>query len=128
MAYDALVTVAGVALPEPSAYSGNTATIVDSARNLEGRVIGSVVRDDVAKVDLSWRYLTVAQWAAINRCFKISAGGSFYNTVRFYDQSAGGYVTRTMYVSDRSAGLWRRDPDTGAVLGWTDCRLSLVEV
>ena len=55
MAYDALVTVAGVALPEPSAYSGNTATIVDSARNLEGRVIGSVVRDDVAKVELSWR-------------------------------------------------------------------------
>jgi hypothetical protein len=128
MAYRALVTVGGFAFPEPSTYSGNTATLVDSARNLDGVVIGSVVRDDVAKVELSWRYLTVAQWAAVNKCFKQSAGGKFYNTVTFFDQSAGGWVTKTMYVSDRSAGMWRRDPESGDILGWTDCKLSLVEV
>jgi hypothetical protein len=91
-------------------------------------VIGSVIRDDVAKVSLSWRYLSTADWAAINKCFKISAGGKFYNTVTFFDQSEGGWVSRVMYVSDRSAGMWRRDPDTGEVLGWTECKLSLVEV
>lgn len=128
MAYRALVTVGGFAFPEPSTYSGNTATLVDSARNLDGVVIGSVVRDDVAKVELSWRYLTVAQWAAVNKCFKQSVGGKFYNTVTFFDQSAGGWVTKTMYVSDRSAGMWRRDPESGDILGWTDCKLSLVEV
>jgi len=125
---NALVTVAGTALPEPSSYTGNTGTIVDSARNVSGRMVGSVIRDDVAKVSLEWKYLTVQQWAAINRLFKSSAGGSFINSVTFFDQSAGGYITRQMYVSDRDAGMWRRHPVSGEVMGWTDCKLSLVEV
>ena len=128
MAINALVTVAGVALPEPSSYSGNTSTLVDSARNVDGVMIGSVIRDDVAKVELQWRHLTVQQWANVNKLFKQSAGGAFINSVAFFDQSAGTYITRQMYVGDRKAGMWRRDPKTGAVMGWTDCALSLVEV
>ena len=115
-------------LPEPATYSGNTSTLVDTARNTQGGMIGSVIRDDVAKVELSWRYLTVSQWAEINRLFKTSVGGKFINAVTFFDQSAGDWVTRDMYVSDRKAGAWRRDPETGEVLGWTSCKLSLVEV
>ena len=53
----ALVTIAGYELPEPSEYKANTATLVDSARNVQGYVIGSVVRNDVAKVELKWRAL-----------------------------------------------------------------------
>ena len=128
MAFRALVTVGNYEFPEPSKYSGNTATLVDSARNIAGYVVGAVVRDDIAKVELSWRYLTTEAWANINKCFKQTAGGKFYNTVTFYDQSAAGWVTKTMYVSDRSAGMWRRDPENGNILGWTDCKLSLVEV
>ena len=124
----ALITVRGSAFPEPSTYSGNTATLVDSARNTEGVMIGSVIRDDVAKVEATWRYLTIQQWAAINKCFKISAGGSFINPVTFFDQSTGEYATRQMYVSDRNAGMWRRDPKTQAVLGWTGARIALIEV
>lgn len=123
-----LITVAGVPLPEPSTYSGNTSTIVDSARNVQGVMIGSVIRDDVAKVEASWRYLTVQQWSTIGRLFKASSGGSFINQVTFFDQTEGQFLTRDMYVSDRSAGMWRRDPYTGEVLGWTDCKLSLIEV
>lgn len=128
MAIRALVSIDGYDLPEPSAYSGNTATLVDSGRNVEGRMIGAVVRDDVAKVEISWNYLTVAQWANINKKFKISSGGKFINNVTFFDQSAGTWVQKQMYVSDRSAGMWRRDPNTGDILGWTDCKLSLIEV
>lgn len=128
MAFKPLVSVGGYDLPEPSSYAGNTATLVDNARNTAGVMVGSVIRDDVAKVSLSWRYLTVAQWATINKCFKMSAGGRFINSVTFFDQSAGGWQTRQMYVSDRSAGMWRRDPDSGEILGWTECKLSLVEV
>lgn len=120
----ALVKVAGRELPEPSEYSANTSTIVDSARNVSGYVIGSVVRSDVAKVELKWRYLTAQQWANILSLFT----HNFYNSVTFYNQATAEYTTRQMYVSDRSAGMWRRNPRTGEVMGWTECSLSLVEV
>ena len=120
----ALVTVAGTALPEPSEYSASTSTLVDSARNVSGYVIGSVIRNDVAKVELKWRYLTAQQWASILSLFT----NNFYVTTTFYNQATATYTTRQMYVSDRSAGMWRRHPESGAVMGWTDCSLSLVEV
>ena len=128
MANKALITVGGYEFPEPSTYSGSTSTLVDSGRNTAGVTIGSVIRDDVGKVEVSWKYLTVEQWANILKCFSIARGGSFYNSVTFFCQDIGGWTTRQMYVSDRSAGMWRRDPETGNVLGWTDCKLSLVEV
>lgn len=128
MAFRALVSVDGYDFPEPSSYSANTATLVNSARNVEGRMVGAIIRDDVAKIEISWRYLTVTQWAKIQKCFRTDLGGSFSNRVSFFDQSAGGWKDREMYVSDRKAGMWRRDPETGDVLGWTDCSLSLIEV
>lgn len=120
----ALVTVAGVELPEPSEYSASTSTLVDSARNVSGYVIGSVIRSDVAKVELKWRYLTARQWANVLSLFN----RSFYNSVEFFDQTTADYTTRQMYVGDRSAGMWRRHPETGEVMGFVECSLSLVEV
>ena len=120
----ALVTVAGNALPEPSEYSALTSTIVDSGRNVEGVVIGSVIRSDVAKIELKWRYLTADQCASVLSLFT----SNFYNSVTFFNQATGQYTTRDMYVSDRKSGMWRRNPSTGAVMGWTECSLSLVEV
>ena len=119
-----LVTVAGVALPEPSEYSASTSTLVDSARNVSGYVIGSVIRSDVAKVELKWRYLTARQWANVLSLFT----NNFYNQVTFFNQATASYTTRQMYVGDRSAGMWRRHPATGEVMGFVDCSLSLVEV
>lgn len=121
---EALVSIGGYGLPEPSTYSATTSTIVDSARNVSGYVVGSVIRSDVAKVELSWKYLTVQQWANILSLFN----ASFYQEVRFFNQATGYYDIRTMYVSDRTSGMWRRNPETGAVMGWTNCSLSLVEV
>lgn len=121
---EALVTIGGYDLPEPSTYSATTSTIVDSARNVAGYVVGSVVRHDVAKIELSWKYLTAEQWATILSLFTTS----FYNDVRFLNQATNNYDVRTMYVSDRNAAMWRRNPTTGAVMGYTGCSLSLVEV
>lgn len=120
---EALVSVGGYNFPEPSSYDATTSTIVDSARNVSGYVVGSVIRSDVAKIELSWRYLTVQQWANILSLF----ASSFYNSVRFFNQTTGEYDVRTMYVSDRNAGMWRRDSETGDVMGWVNCSLSLVE-
>lgn len=120
----ALVSVGGYDLPEPSTYNAVTSTIVDSARNVRGEVVGAVVRNDLAKIELSWRYLTAQQWANILSLFTTN----FYNSVRFMNQATNAYTTRTMYVSDRNAGVWRRDPESGVIMGYTNCSLSLVEV
>lgn len=124
MALDALVKIGDFVFPEPSTYDATTSTIVNSARNVEGRVVGSVIREDVAKVEMTWRYLTAQQWATILSLF----ASSFYNEVTFLNQVTNIPTTRTMYVSDRTAGMWRRDPNTGDVMGYTNCALSLVEV
>jgi len=121
---EALITIGGYDLPEPSTYDAVTSTIVDSARNVAGYVVGSVIRQDVAKIELSWRYLTAEQWATILSLFT----NSFYNDVRFWNQATNAYDVRTMYVSDRNASMWRRHPETGAIMGYTGCSLSLVEV
>lgn len=128
MAFRALVTVGEFDFPEPSSYKGNTATLVDSARNTQGRVVGAVIRDDVGKVEMSWKFLTVEQWANILKCFSMARGGNFYNNVTFFCQDIGDWTTRQMYVSDRQADMFRRDPKTGDVIGYKDCSLSLVEV
>lgn len=120
----ALVTVNGVEFPEPSTYSGTTSTLVDSGRNVKGKVVGAVVRHDVAKVSMTWKYLTAKQWSTILSLFTTN----FYCTVRFYNQVTASYDTRQMYVSDRTAGMWRRNPNTGTVMGWTECALNLIEV
>lgn len=128
MAFRALVKVGDYDFPEPSSYSGNTSTLVDSARNVQGKMVGSVIRDDVAKIEISWRYLTVEQWSQIQQCFREASGGKFINNVTFFDQTMGDWITKEMYVSDRKASVFRRDPNDGTLLGWVDPSLSLIEV
>lgn len=123
MAAEALVTVGDYALPEPSTYSALTSTLVDSERNTQGYVCASIVRTDVAKIELSWKFLAVEEWAKILSLFT----ANFFNKVRFFNQATGNFDTRTMYVSDRDASIFRRDPDTGKVLGWVNPKLSLIE-
>ena len=127
---EALVTIGGYELPEPSSYSAVTSTLVDSARNVSGYVVGTVIRPDVAKIELSWKYLTATQWATILSLFSSSdkTDVRFYNNVRFFNQATASFETRKMYISDRSAGMWRRNPQNGSIMGWTNCTLSLVEV
>ena len=126
MAIEALVTVGGYDFPEPSSYSAITSTLVDSGRNVEGRMVGSVIRDDVTKIEISWKYLTVEQWAKIQQCF--FGKDKFVNDVKFFCPTQGIRITKKMYVSDRSANIFRRDPITGAVIGWESPKLSLIEV
>ena len=125
----ALVTVDKFALPDPSSYVGITSTLVDSGRNTEGVMIGAVIREDVGKVELTWNYLTVDDWKSILQKFSSVHGGSFTQMVEFYDQVRADWITREMYVGDRtSSGLIQLDPITGMPRGWKNPKLSLIEV
>ncbi len=123
----AMVSIGNFDFPEPSKYSGTTSTVVDSARNTAGYVIGAVIRDDVGKVEMSWNFITVENWASILKKFSKKHGGKFYNNVTFFCQDSGTWETREMYVSDRKASVFLRNRD-GSIKGYTDASLSLVEV
>jgi len=116
-------------LPEPSSYSATTSPVIDSSTSVSGKLLGAVIRDDVAQVSMSWNHLDAETWSKINEHFKVSSNrpNSYVNRIRFYDQATGNWDDREMYVSDRSAGMWRRD-EHGTVLGWTGCSMQLMEV
>ncbi len=122
-----LIQIGGVDIPMPASYNASTSTIVDSGRNVDARMIGSVIRDDVAKIELGWKLLTTEQWSMILKLFNIAYDGKFVNEVRFFNQTTGDYETRTMYVSDKKAGLFKLD-ESGNVVGWLGCKFSLIEV
>lgn len=122
-----MVSIGSFQFPEPSTYSATTSTIVDSGRNVQGYVIGAVIRDDVAKISMTWNYISAQDWASILAQFSPARGGSFYNNVTFYLQDTNSWVTREMYVSDRVASVFLRNKD-GSIKGYQNVSLSLVEV
>ena len=123
----ALITIGGYALPEPSSYSATTATIADTARNVKGVLIGSVVRDDVASVQMSWNFISTADWANILSKFSPAQNGAYVQPVTFFCQDTGDWQTRQMIVSDRQASVFKRDKQ-GNIVGYTEAALSLEEV
>ena len=117
----ALITIAGNVIPTPSEYTALTADIVDAGRNSNGRTVAQVIRSDVAKITMKWKYLTVDEWAFILNIFK----ANFYNEATYFDQASGAYQTRTFYVGDRSGGMAQMKD--GVPSAWLNCSLSLVE-
>lgn len=121
----------------PSEYIGNTATIVDSARSTNGYMIGTVIRNGVAKIQLKWNFITAEEWAEMLMQFEPEYGGAFVRSVTFFNQTTGRMETREMYVSDRtSAGSFllhnqetTNDPDKiGLPRGYLNASLSLIEI
>lgn len=123
----ALVSIAGVDVPAPSVYNATCSTAVDSGRNVKGEYIGAVIREDMAKVELTWKFISAEDWAVLLQLFLSRYGGSFTNPVTFFNQTINGWETREMYVSDRTAGIYLRDK-LGRIRGYTNARIALVEV
>lgn len=122
-----MVMIGDYAVPDPSNYTGKTITIVDGARNTKGVMIGGVIRDDVGKVECKWKYITARDWAELLSKFSIARGGSYTNMITFLCQDSNSWETRKMYVSDRSASVFKRNQD-GSIAGWLDAQISFIEV
>ncbi len=123
----AMVSIGDYNFPAPSEYQANTGTVVNEARNLDAVFIGSVVRDDVAKASLKWNFISASDWAELLSKFSIKRGGHFVNTVTLFLQDINDWDEREMYVSDRTASVFLRNPD-GSIRGYTGATLSLTEV
>ena len=127
----------GFVVPTPSTYIGTTSTIVDSARNTDGYMIGTVIRSGVAKIQMTWALISAQDWAALLQQFEPAYGGAFIRSVTFFNQTTGTLDTRDMYVGDRgSAGsflTYNADnaPSStwiGLPSGYRDAAFSLIEV
>ena len=82
-----------------------TATMVDSARNSNGVLVGQKVGEDVPKLDnLVWPWLTAEQWSEI-----LQEMEKFIVTVEFPDMVHNRWVTKKMYCGDRTAKVWKID-------------------
>lgn len=125
----ALVSIGSYDLPEPSSYKGTSSTVVDGARNVNGQFIGAVIRDDIAKVELTWNFISAEDWAEMTKHFISAYGGSYVNNVTFFCSTSNSWETREMYVSgdltDNGIFLRRKD---GSVRGYQGARLALIEV
>lgn len=122
-----LVEIAGHPIPEPSTYNATTSTVVDSGRNTKGEFVGAVIRDDVAKIELTYKFISAENWSSILKLFSPKFGGSFVNSVTFYNQDTNAWETRDFYVSDRTSSVFLRRDD-GSIRGYVNPRLALVEV
>lgn len=95
------ITINGTKFPQPRrGLELLSATIVDSARNANGVVVGQKVGRDQQKLNnLFWGYLTAEQWSTMLQIFD----KNFFVTVTYPDMVNNRWTSRKMYPGDRTA-------------------------
>ena len=100
------------------------ATLVDSARNTAGTVVGQKIGRDQYKIDsLFWPHLKADQWARILQAFS-----NFYVDVQFPDMVHNDWIKLRMYPGDRTAEPWLIDEQTGLPSDYINCKVNLIDV
>lgn len=120
------IKINGNAYPQPRrGLELLTATIVDSARNANGVVVGQKVGRDQQKLNtLQWAYMDAETWAKLLQEFD----DKFFVTVTYPDMVHNRWTTRKMYPGDRTAKPFHLDPNTGLPLDYIDCKVNIVDV
>ena len=122
---DGFIFINDVAFPYPDKDSGlqYVQTIVNSARNANGVMVGERVGRDLSKIELTWNVLTPAQWSEMLKIF-----ANFTFTVRYIDMVENDWVTRKFYVGDRSAQPFMVDPITNIPRYYRNCKANIIDV
>ena len=110
-------------------YSGIATTVVDSSRNAKARVIASVIRSDIAKVECGWNYLTTKEYSDLAKLFEPKYGGSFFVKACFFDSITGGFdCGREFYCGDRKVTFAKIKCDSNYMpIGYEGVGLNLIE-
>ena len=99
------------------------ATMVDQARTADGIVRGSVIAK-ASKIELKWAVLSPEKWAEICTFFN----NHFYFDAQYYDMETNDFVTKKMYVGDRSAMPFIVDGTTGKPTYYLDCQANIIGI
>lgn len=113
-----------ILVPYPDADSGlqTKATSVNGAFNGNNVFIGQKVGRDRGKVEMSWKFMDASTWRELLQLFE----KHFVVNMTYYDMSQG-IITRSFYVSDRTARPAEFMEDG---LTWRlarDCKFSLID-
>lgn len=119
------ITINGIELPQPSRGLGlHIATLVDSARNSRGEVIGQKIGRDQQKIEnVEWKVLSAAEWGRILQILD----ANFYSEVKYVDMVTGRWTTRRMYCGDRTAKVFKVDPQTGLPTMYSECKVNFID-
>lgn len=114
-----------IQLPFAAYESGKQtiATMVDQARTADGIVRGAVIAK-ASKIELKWRVLSPEVWKDICTFFN----KHFYFDATYLDIETNTFVTKTMYVGDRSAMPFMIDEVTGIPTYYLDCQANIIGV
>lgn len=123
----------------PYDYDGSSSTILDSARNSNAVVVGEVIQEGIAKIEMTWNFLTIAEYSALAKLFDSAYGGSFFNYVSYFDVVLGDFEStntgtptlathKIFYPSDRKAKFAHIKLDSdGKPIGYEKVSLHLID-
>ena len=119
------IKVNGVAFPMPGRHPTlKVATLVNSARNTAGTVVGQKIGRDQYKIDnLFWPHLKAEEWSRILKAFS-----NFYVDVQFPDMVNNDWIMLRMYPGDRTAEPWLIDDNTGLPTDYINCKVNIIDV
>lgn len=120
----------GIVLPTPIiGSSGLTiSTLVDGGRNANGKFVGAVIGNDKLSIDLEFVSLSPEEFMNFLNIFDSNNGGNFVNEFKIFDPRVNDWVSKEMYVGDRTGRPIKLDRNTGRPLRWKDIKAKLVEV
>ena len=118
--YQAIVTVNGNALavqPATMEVELESISASDAGRTADTKMHKKTLREIVA-VSLSWSNLNTANTSSILNEFMRNE----YFPVRYLDPYAGGYVTKTFYLGNRTVPMYNAEIDV-----WSNISFKIVE-
>lgn len=124
-------TDSGIEIPAPALESGavTLSTLVNAGRNASGKFIGQVIGNDKMKIEMSWNVMSPDDFQTLLNIFDRTQGGKFVNDFVVYDPRTQTYVTKRMYVGDRSGKpIMVDNPGVGHPTHWIDVQANLIEV
>lgn len=97
-----LLVVQGISLPEPSKMDQSDYDLSDSDRNAKGKMVATIIREDIHKLECQWSVLRPDEYMIIRNAIR----GKFGLSVQYFiaDQNASGSLD--MYVGDRTTPVY----------------------
>lgn len=113
------IIIAGIQVARPAEVKVGRFDLTKSNRTASGRMVMEVVRADIRRVDVVWRYMPDSE---LQKLLDVLAANKPFFELQYPD--VGGQQTMTAYVGDVNTSLWHT---VGGVRYWSEVSTSFIE-